>query len=870
MGQKVDNDLKGCSVEKYVGGNENNYYYGATDREAERAFVVTHNVNTRPVSYFTGRETELQELRQRIEEGRKSVLVSGMRGIGKTHICRKLFEEYQNNKGDNRLFSHIGYIEYNGDMNSSLQECLVYQRQSDPELDKQAAWRELECLASNGKLLLFVDNVNVSVGADPGLKRLKYLPGAIVLTSRRTSFSREFEPIRIGFLDTEQCRKIYEKIRFEEDGIRLKEEEIPILDDIIEKLAARHTITVEHLAHLALTRGWSIKTLQHHLQNSGFQLEYINEEEELVNIQKSYEVLYDLSQLTDAEQNILEAFSVFPYILLKREICEQWLLADAKVREDNHVLFGLYRKGWLQFDIEQESYALHPVFAQFIYQKCKPSLEEHQGLIEECQKCLEIPESGSILECQKFVPFAESILEKVDMGECGEQILFLISLGDLLQQTAEYEKAKKLYEKALEICRELLGEEHLGAAVVYNNLALLYEKKGEYEKAEEVCKKSLSIREKLLGEDHPDTARSYHNLAVLYEEKGEYDKAEELYKKSLSILEKLLGEEHPNTANSYHNLAGVYKEKGEYEKAEELYKKSLRIREKVLGEDHPDTASSYHNLAVLYEEKGEYDKAEELYKRSLSILEKVLGEDHPDTASSYHNLAVLYEEKGEYDKAEELCKKSLRIREKLLGEDHPDTVSSYHNLALLYKKKGGYDKAEELYKKSLRIREKLLGEEHPDTASSYNNLAVLYEKKGEYDKAEELYKRSLSILEKVLGEEHPNTASSYHNLAGVCKEKGEYDKAEELCKKSLRIREKLLGEEHPDTASSYNNLAGVYFGQEEYQISLAYFLKAYQILVFKFGADHPNTKVIYENMETVYKELDPEGNFNQWLEENYE
>lgn len=386
MGQNIDSNLRESSVEKYVGGNENNYYYGATDREAERAFVVTHNVNTRPVSYFTGRETELQELRQRIEEGRKSVLVSGMGGIGKTHICRKLFEEYQNNKGDNRLFSHIGYIEYNGDMNSSLQECLVYHRQSDPELDKQAAWRELECLASNGKLLLFVDNVNVSVGADPGLKRLKYLPGAIVLTSRRTSFSREFEPIRIGFLDTEQCRKIYAKIRFEEDGIRLKEEEIPILDDIIEKLAARHTITVEHLAHLALTRGWSIKTLQHHLQNSGFQLEYINEEEELVNIQKSYEVLYDLSQLTDAEQNILEAFSVFPYIPLEKEICEQWLLADAKVREDNHVLFGLYRKGWLQFDKEQESYALHPVFAQFIYQKCKPSLEEHQGLIGECQK----------------------------------------------------------------------------------------------------------------------------------------------------------------------------------------------------------------------------------------------------------------------------------------------------------------------------------------------------------------------------------------------------------------------------------------------------------------------------------------------------
>ena len=62
--------------------------------DKEREFVVTHNANIKPVSYFTGRETELQDLRQRIEEGRKSVLVSGMGGIGKTHICSKLFEEY--------------------------------------------------------------------------------------------------------------------------------------------------------------------------------------------------------------------------------------------------------------------------------------------------------------------------------------------------------------------------------------------------------------------------------------------------------------------------------------------------------------------------------------------------------------------------------------------------------------------------------------------------------------------------------------------------------------------------------------------------------------------------------------------------------
>ena len=168
MKQNIDNKLQDCNLKDYIGGNQIKNVYISMFREEEREFVVTHNANIKPVSYFTGRETELQELRQRIEEGRKAVLVSGMGGIGKTHICRKLFEEYEikNKKGENKSFSHIGYIEYNGNMDSSLQKCLRYKEQEDPEMNREAAWKELGCLASDGKLLLFVDNVNVAAGED--------------------------------------------------------------------------------------------------------------------------------------------------------------------------------------------------------------------------------------------------------------------------------------------------------------------------------------------------------------------------------------------------------------------------------------------------------------------------------------------------------------------------------------------------------------------------------------------------------------------------------------------------------------------------------------------------------------------------------
>ncbi len=89
----------------YVGGNQTNNYY-TMFQDNEREFVVTHRANIKPAYYFTGRERELQDLRQRVEEGRKSVLVSGMGGIGKTHICRKLFGEYdeKHSKGENVPF----------------------------------------------------------------------------------------------------------------------------------------------------------------------------------------------------------------------------------------------------------------------------------------------------------------------------------------------------------------------------------------------------------------------------------------------------------------------------------------------------------------------------------------------------------------------------------------------------------------------------------------------------------------------------------------------------------------------------------------------------------------------------------------------
>lgn len=55
--------------------------------------------------------------------------------------------------------------------------------------------------------------------------------------------------------------------------------------------------------------------------------------------------------------------------------------------------------------------------------------------------------------------------------------------------------------------------------------------------------------------------------------------------------------------------------------------------------------------------------------------------------------------------------------------------------------------------------------------------------------------------------------------------------------------------------------------QTKIDMAIMYYYKVYKVLVNKFGRDDPNTQVVYDDMEGIYKEWNPEGNFEQWLEE---
>src|SRR5207248_684820 len=101
-------------------------------------------------------------------------------------------------------------------------------------------------------------------------------------------------------------------------------------------------------------------------------------------------------------------------------------------------------------------------------------------------------------------------------------------------------------------------------ATSYDNLAGNLVRQGKYAAAQPLLEKALDIRRRLLTDDHPLTANSYNNVAANLNAQGQYAAAQPLVEKALEIDRHLLSDDHPRTANSYNNLASNLNAQGKY------------------------------------------------------------------------------------------------------------------------------------------------------------------------------------------------------------------------------------------------------------------------------------------------------------------
>jgi tetratricopeptide (TPR) repeat protein len=312
-------------------------------------------------------------------------------------------------------------------------------------------------------------------------------------------------------------------------------------------------------------------------------------------------------------------------------------------------------------------------------------------------------------------------------------------------------------------------------AWLLNRAASYLQIRGEATLARPLAERALDLRRSLLGDDHPTTLSSAANLAFVLWVLGQYERARVLGEDTLTRCRQVLGDDHYTTLVSAANLVSFLWVLGQYERARVLGEDTLTRCRQVLGDDHPTTLSSAANLAFVLGMLGQYERARVLGEDTLTRCRQVLGTDHYTTLVSAAVLAAILWVSGQYERARVLGEDTLTRCRQVLGTDHFHTLMSAVILAAALWALGQYERARVLGEDTLTRCRQVLGTDHPTTLSSAAILAAILWALGQYERARELGEDTLPRMRRILGDDHLDTLILTHNFAAVLVSPGEHD-----------------------------------------------------------------------------------------------
>ncbi len=401
-------------------------------------------------------------------------------------------------------------------------------------------------------------------------------------------------------------------------------------------------------------------------------------------------------------------------------------------------------------------------------------------------------------ETLKLAWRAVELRRELQGNEHPEFATSLHQLADVLHSNLRYQEALDLFDQSLAIRESLFGRDSPEVAESLDDLGDLYDDIGDKQRAREILERSLDIRERHLGPDHRDVGQSLNTLANVLYRMGHYDQAKARWQRAFEIYQAELPPGHPLVARALHNLGAVHHVLGEVAQAFVFYRRALEINRQVYGELNALTGGTHTALAMLLQDAGHFAEAGTHYRQALAGLEEALRKDHPRYARALSNLGELYRESGDYEAARRLLEDALHTRRRALGPDHPDVGMSLTALGSLLFDMGEADRARETLLEALRIHQQD-GRDHPLVAETLRGLARLEEAAGRFEAARRYLERALE-LRKRQGESHPHVAEPLADLARLQAATGAPRNALGLLDQGLAAVTASFGDGHPQVA----------------------------------------------------------------------
>ncbi|OYD90280.1 hypothetical protein CDG76_31655 [Nostoc sp. 'Peltigera membranacea cyanobiont' 210A] len=634
---------------------------------------------------FVGREAELQNLHEMLQENNQVVIaaIAGMGGLGKTELALQYAKAHRETykggicwllaKAEDVGIQIVQFARTHLDLNPP--EDLTEDFQNKLLAQVQYCWRHWR---EAGDVLLVLDDVAEYKEVKPYFQSLS--SRFKVLMTTREKLQPPIVRLDLDLLKPLAAINLLKSLVGKE---RLQRE--PWIARRLCKHLGYLPLGLELVGrYLALDEDLSLAEILQQLKDEGLTNEAVDEAPQEMTAKLGVAAAFELSwrRLQENAQVLgcllsLFALAPIPWKLVEGNEAKE----QKKARRDLLKFYLLQRKG-------EETYQLHPLLREFFQYKLT-GLEQAEELkrslcrvmVAVAKKIPQNPMRESIMVFSSAIPHIADVGKNLTEYLTDEELTSpFIGLGRFYVGQAFYDQATLWLEQCLTLTLNRFDSEHPTVATSLENLGFTYFSQGSYTKAEQLLLQALEIRQRQFGEQyHPQVAYNLNALGMTYCAQRRYKEAELFYFEALKFWLRHFGEQHLDIALSLNNIAHLYYCQERYNKAEPFFVQALELRRFLLPEQHPDVAQSLNNLAAVYFYQGRYQEAEPLYVQALDLLKDWLPEQHPDIAQSLNNLARLYQSQSRYKEAEPLYVQAFEIYKRSLGSEHPQTIICWNN-----------------------------------------------------------------------------------------------------------------------------------------------------------------------------------------------
>jgi len=259
------------------------------------------------------------------------------------------------------------------------------------------------------------------------------------------------------------------------------------------------------------------------------------------------------------------------------------------------------------------------------------------------------------------------------------------ALGQLRYQQNRLTDAKQLYQRGLNIL-ETTGAPPTDVSALLDDLAQVYAGELQWALAKQTYERALQIDRRILGDDHPRIAMRLNNLADIAQSTGDLKLAETLFRDAIRRDEKAYGDLHPETGAARGNLGLLLQREGRLTEARPLLQSALDIELKLYGPDNYNVGYARVSLAMLLHDQGDLAAAESEFRQALAVYDKSWPGEHPYRAALLMQFARLLVDRGKPDEALALSDQSVKIWTTTSPPSSPTPAQAHtiHAYALLH------------------------------------------------------------------------------------------------------------------------------------------------------------------------------------------